>query len=430
MVIKKDKWLTSIIIILYMILISLSYVDYVYPTYGYMGFPVGTTINYILLLPSVFLMSVLGIILLPDRICKPSDILITITFWIIVLPTIALIPVISTLDYDNQILTMVIMILSVVMIKIISSIKFIFYFGLNDRLFWRCFYFLFSINMILLFIFYKVDLMKFITLTNIKDLYLLRSEFKDESINAPLFINYLFFASSKVFIPLLLLKGLNDNNKAKILLASFCQLYLFMVTGSKSIFLGLLILYIFWVSFNKTINLKSVKFSIFIGSIMVFSYIFFLLGVDQLINIIGRRTIIIPGMLTNVYIDYFSNHDFAFLGYSILSKFIDYSYFTDPAYVIGEQVFNRPEMSANVNYLGAAYADFGYLGILVFVFITALLYKVYDILFYQIKDKNIVLTLLMLPTWVLMDGSLITAITTHGLFWILVILICFPKEKR
>ncbi|WP_318460538.1 O-antigen polymerase [Photobacterium leiognathi] len=426
----KRRLVTCVIVILYMALISISYVQYVYPAYGYMGFPVGKNIDFPFLIISAIFLSIVSFLVLPSDIFKPTDLLITITFWLIILPSVSLIPVISTSDIYRKILTVLIFSLVLIIMKSISMIKISMKFGMSEKYFAPIFYTFFVINMCLIIYYYRVNIDSFLSMTSIKDLYNIRMTFRGDNNETPKLVEYLFFASSKVFIPFLFIKGLENKSKTILILAFSCQMYLFLVTGSKSIFLGLFLVYVLWLFFHKYKKITSLSFSLLIFSVIFVSYSLFLIGYDQVINVIGRRAIIIPGMLTNVYLDFFSEHNFGFLGYSIFSKIVHYTYNTDPAFVIGKNVFERPEMSANVNYIGSSFADFGYWGVIVFTFLATLLYKFFDACFYNTKDKVMILSLLILPTWVLVDGSLITAMTTHGLLWIFFIFMFYPKGEE
>ncbi|MNE58484.1 hypothetical protein D3C80_1535170 [compost metagenome] len=161
--------------------------------------------------------------------------------------------------------------------------------------------------------------------------------------------------------------------------------------------------------------------------IVVFSLILAFLNYTLLQEIVVRRAMVMPGMLSNMYFNYFKTHDFTLMGQSIFSFLFEYKYDKPPPYLIGDFYFNRTEMSANANYMAAAYGDFGVIGTICITLFCGLYFKLLNII---ANSKKIVVTSCMLsivPMWALLDSAFITVLITHGLIWILIIFILLPK---
>ena len=259
--------------------------------------------------------------------------------------------------------------------------------------------------------------------------YDIREGFRDTSV--PQIVKYMFFATSKALVPLLFLYALREKNKALALLVFLIQVCIFAVSGHKSVFLGVILVYLSWQYFSRNGCIRVYSVSLWI---VVFCSISFILdwafGYNFLVNIFTRRMILVPGMLSGMYYEFYANNEYAKLAYSLLSSVFTYNYSSTPPFVIGNYYFDSDFMSANVNYLASGFAEFGYLGMIIFVLLASFLYKSLDMAASNNKDSNFLICALLLPTWVLVDSSLLTAMITHGLLLISIIVLLYPKLRE
>ncbi|HBC3535259.1 TPA: hypothetical protein KDZ66_004214 [Vibrio vulnificus] len=295
----------------------------------------------------------------------------------------------------------------------------------------KTFFILFStaaiLSALVVFLFYKPSLINLLNISDISELYNIRGEFREITSNVPSFARYVFSWSSKIVVPILLVYGLAKKNNIVILLALTFGLLLFSATGLKSIFLGTIVTYISWMVLSR-VHVSFNFLSILICVIILLSLALHEVGYWQFNAIIIRRVLVIPGLLTGYFIDYFSNNEFTYLAYSIFSGVFDYKYDVTPPFVIGEFYFGRNDMSANASYLASAFGDFGYSGCILFTVILAIVYRNLDFWAEKIKATPEVSAIILLPTWALVDSSLITVLFTHGLLIIVLFAFFLPKS--
>ena len=103
-----------------------------------------------------------------------------------------------------------------------------------------------------------------------------------------------------------------------------------------------------------------------------------------------------------------------YLAGSHLNPFLSSPYNMPTAHLIGKIYYNRPAMGANTGYLGDAYMNFGFLGILLFSVILGIVLVILD----SITAKtNITLAVgaMTMPIFALANGALFTVLGTNGL---------------
>lgn len=117
-----------------------------------------------------------------------------------------------------------------------------------------------------------------------------------------------------------------------------------------------------------------------------------------------------------------STHPKALLSYSIFEKFIDPVYDKSPPYIIGTEYFGRPEMATNANMFADAFANFGYIGFLIYTVILAAILWLYDSLTQNEKWQGVGIILFVVPAWCLADTALTTTFVTGGMVFTFVIM--------
>ena len=401
----------------------------VQPKYEYMGYPKVESFSFFKFFISIVFLY-LSSMNLVKVIEKPSHILMYITYLFVICPTISLMSIVIDMEVIEYLLNMIVIYFSFLIICLISKsdVNISIYKEIDKRLYiWLFFIFLFfSISCVIYF--YGFNISKIFSLSSVGELYDIRNEFRNDNSSVPSVVQYLFFWNIKVLVPFLFLFGLLIKNKKLILISLFLQFVLFSVSGQKSIFLGLIFVYCFWVLLNRYPDKSGfyLKLSFFI--LLLTSLILILGGQDVLLDIIVRRMIIIPGVLTSLYFDFFSQNDFSKFGYSIFKGLFDYNYDFSPPFVIGSYYFSRSDLSANANFIASAYGEFGYISCIIFSLLVSVIYKVIDSC---LLDKNNIRKLCtvgaVLPTWALADSALLTTLITHGLFAFFILIIFIPR---
>ncbi|WP_430534782.1 hypothetical protein [Listeria rocourtiae] len=264
-------------------------------------------------------------------------------------------------------------------------------------------------------------------MVNLYDVYDIREGYHEEGRGSV--AAYAMNWQSKIFNPLLMGIGIVNRRMIFIAIGVLSQLIIFSTTGQKSVaFSTLFILGILWCVGKKGQNF-GVRF-LFSIAFLVFACIVldFLSGGIQFTEIMTRRLMMVPGVLSSFYYDFFTANPHTHLGYSIFSSFVDYPYDANPPFLIGEAYFNNLEASANANLWADAFSAFGLWGVGIYTGILAIILWIYDSI---AKHNQFLLSvvLLAMPIWSLIDSSLITTFLTHGLLLAIIINYLLTAKK-
>lgn len=256
----------------------------------------------------------------------------------------------------------------------------------------------------------------------LSDIYVARSSFKS---NLSSISSYSFWWLAKISVPVFLVYSIQNKKYIHFLVGIVILIYLFLISGHKSVyFTPILILFFYYM--GKTYD-KKLMFAM--TGLLIF---IILLNIpDLLINrnlfksIFVRRIFFVPALLNEYYFDFFTNNHI-YLSHSILSHFFDYQFTADPAYVIGETYFNKPDMSSNNGLISDAYMNFGYAGVVIYSLIFATILAFFNSIEINHKYFGIFVFYMM----IFRGSAFLTVILTHG-FWIMILLsFLIFKEKN
>lgn len=426
-----DRFFRYIVTSIYSICCVYLYVDFAYPTYSYIGWQLNDNYSIFgIILTS--LLSSLIVLFINKKVSRPIDLLVLFSFLLIYIPSINL----GNIVLDNNsgygvlcgayTMSMIILLFfSKVEISTISNL------GLKTNQFKYFLIFIITIMYFLVLLSYKPDVSNVYKLIDFSDVYDIRENYKERTQEVGL-INYLFTWLIKIFIPLLLVFGMVKKNKL-IKYGAFILVFpLFLISGHKSIILSLILVYLFYILLKKNEIKGGLNFNIIIyyltGSILVGCFLSYL-NINLINDVLFRRAILVPGVLSNMYFDFFSKNEHTYLAYSFLSSFFDYKYNINPPFVIGDYYFGRIQMSANANYWASGFAEFGVFGTIIMTFIAGFYYKILDCLNTFKEDKLLGCALVIAPTWALMDSALPIVLITHGLILVIFLIYLFPSKN-
>jgi oligosaccharide repeat unit polymerase len=208
-------------------------------------------------------------------------------------------------------------------------------------------------------------------------------------------------------------------------LGLFLQFVLFLMTGHKAylfspvLLISLLILYKF-----KNMFLISI---IGLSSVVFGGLFLYITGISNAFSsLFIRRLIFIPAQNYFYYYEYFSTHKFMMLSHSIFSPFVDNPYDKPIPNVIGDVFYNK-DMWVNTGYLADAYMNFGFIGMILFSIVLGVLFLFVDSIFSRIKVP-IVLSALFISFFSLLNGALLTTMLTSGILFGITILFFYPAH--
>jgi hypothetical protein len=141
--------------------------------------------------------------------------------------------------------------------------------------------------------------------------------------------------------------------------------------------------------------------------------------------------ILLPGLISGYFYEFFSINPKAYLGHSIFSSFINYPYSSTPPIVVGEHYWGQSIITANANanIWADGYANFGYIGMVLFSILLGFILWIYDSISSKINFKIAVL-MLCIPAFSLSNSALLTTILTHGIGLTILLLYLMPNEIK
>lgn len=408
------------------------YISFAYPTYSYAGWQLNESYSYFNIILIGLLSSIL-VLFINNKLNKPIDLLVLFSFLLIYIPSINLanIVLVNNSGGDELVVTYTI---SMFLLIFFSKIKFykIRNIGLDNNNFTKSLIVLVLLLYFVILIYYKPDFRNIYSLLDFSDVYDIREDYKERTQEVGV-VNYFFTWMIKVFIPLLLILGMVKGSSWIKYSSFFLVIPMFFISGHKSIIFSLLLVWFFYLYLKKNEKHNGLNFNTILlfltGSISIGCLLSYL-GFNIVNDVVFRRAILVPGMLSNMYFDFFSKNEHTYLAYSFLRDFFDYKYNVNPPFVIGDYYFGRLQMSANANYWASGFADFGMLGTIGVTIIAGIYYKILDSLNEFKEEKLLGCALVIAPTWALIDSALPTVLITHGLILVVFIIYFFPSRNR
>lgn len=426
---NEQKSVVAFLAFAYCVMLAYSYVRYIQPNYEYMGFLLNSRPAYIEFFVFIFFASLISIFL-PGQIRKPSDVFVYFSYFIVYLPSVS-VSYFSLLSpgepYVWLLLTFTLCIL-VALLGVRLSIKLPELVDMRERRFWVAIGVLVAVLCIPVFYYYKINLNIVSQLQEISSLYDIREEYRATNASIPAVAQYAFAWLIKVVAPLVLILGLCRKNLTLVASSVFLIFILFTVSGHKSIFLSLFLILGFWGAFSTDKGVTAYRAAFAFAFVCLFGLLLSYFNFHVVTEILVRRMMVVPGLLSGYYFEYYNSGNYTFLGHSILASVAGYGEQPSPPFLIGAHYFGRATMSANVNYIASAYADFGVLGGLFFTALAVFLFRVFDVAAARKESQKILCLAVLMPTWAMVDSALLTVMLTHGLLLLLAILCFFPKR--
>ncbi len=238
------------------------------------------------------------------------------------------------------------------------------------------------------------------------------------------FVKYSVDWLKNVFAPLLFAPALADKSRFSAIFGLFgvVTLYLvFALTGYKSAFFVPVAIVGLYISLSRDgkyfIPLLLGGFLIgLLGTV----FINLITGLVAPLSLV-RRFLIVPGVVSGYFIDFFHAHPKTLMSERFfIQPFIDYPYSMQPARVIGER-YMWDGTYANAHMWAEGYMSFGVIGMVLFTAIFAGVCWAYDSITQNLR-VNIAGALLAAMVIVFINTDIITALVTHGMALLLVLM--------
>jgi hypothetical protein len=264
------------------------------------------------------------------------------------------------------------------------------------------------------------------TLPSFNDVYGVRDEFRVEESALPA-LGYVVPMLDKIVNPFMIVRGLFTRSWGWAVAGVLGELYLYAEQGNKTASLAPIALvgaFLFLRMRRPTGTIVLLAASI--ASVVVMT-VDRLLASNDLTSLFIRRTLVLPGLTTAGYVQFFDDAPKAQLGHSVLSSFVHYPYDSEPADLVGADFFGNPDTHANGNWLADGYANFGYPGMLAATIVLILLLWAVDDATRGLSAPFACM-LFVVPAISLAESAILTAILTHGFFALIVLCALAPRD--
>jgi hypothetical protein len=246
-------------------------------------------------------------------------------------------------------------------------------------------------------------------------------------------LGYLLTGQAYVINPLILARGVFRRRPSLIVIALIGQFLLYSSTGFKAVLFSFVAVLGMALLFRGTKPRGSSAFLVAPIAVMVVSA-----AADELqggltwTSVFTRRFMLTPGLLSSVYVAYFSDNPVARYGYSFLRTWIDYPYELPPPKRIADFLVPGSVGYANANLFADGFANFGWFGIFIAAAVLLIWLRVLDRASRGLPMRVAAMAVVM-PSIMLSNTSVFTAMLSHGLLMGTVVLAIAPRtgwERR
>ncbi|NOU16870.1 MAG: hypothetical protein HOO91_04850 [Bacteroidales bacterium] len=236
-------------------------------------------------------------------------------------------------------------------------------------------------------------------------------------------VSYFYFWIIKVIAPIAIIYGFTHKKYLFALTGLFMMLFIFMVSGHKSVFFSIFIIVIFYL-LGSTYEIKTKKILTYILMIILICPLVDLVFSTKIYeSIVVQRIFFLPALLNHYYFQFFE-HQPLYLSHSILSHFIKYPYSADPAIIIGETFFNKGN-HANNGIISDGYMNFGIIGGVVWGFLVSLILAYFNSINIDKRYFGVIFIFIL----EILSSAFLTSILSSGMFLLIILSILVLKEK-
>lgn len=256
----------------------------------------------------------------------------------------------------------------------------------------------------------------------------------------PGIFGYIFPSVSNVLIPIAVILSIKLQKYLLCTVIMGCSVILFGMTHHKAVLFmpfALVFLYHCFSISRKTYIIGYFFLFISIVCIVEIVYIRLYLNSNDIVayisSYVSRRILFTPAMLDSIFVDFFSINETYYWSSSRFGAWAAESpYAVTAPYLIGEKYFSDPAMSANTGIIGSGVANAGIYGVLLYSLIVGALISSLNGYGRRIGHATVAAVSLVTIFYVMSTTDLTTAILSHGLLLLFVILSIFsiPASKK
>ncbi len=235
---------------------------------------------------------------------------------------------------------------------------------------------------------------------------------------------YLYTWLAKVFIPFFIVISVSKKRYILTLLGVLLLVYFYLTITQKSVFFYSIIVLGFALFKNyKKLTLYFVLGYLFVALVGIALRVYHHSIILESLAV--RRTIIFPEFANILYFKFYQNHHI-YLAYSFINPFIKYKDPLLPPFMIGSYFYGRPNLSVNNGFISQGFADFGHVGVLIYIGIIVLLFIFLNSLKIHPKFSGLIFILF----FSIVSSFWTTVLFNHGALWLILMLYFFGTQKE
>lgn len=260
---------------------------------------------------------------------------------------------------------------------------------------------------------------------SLNDVYDQREDYH-EALAASSLLGYLVSTQANVVNPIVLARLIQKRQWGWVPFIVAAQLLLYTATGFRSVLLSIIAIPLMILLFKQA-RPRMITLMWGAAGLLLICWVIDTAGNSiTLSSLFGRRFLYTPARLSGLYFEWFSNNPLAMLGNSVLRPFIDSPYEYSPARTISLWVTGSPAQSMNANVFAAGFAEFGWVGLLGVGVLLGIYLRLLD------KAASglpiwLVAAVVVMPSITLSNTALHTAMLSHGLLALMVLLAIMPR---
>lgn len=414
--IKQRSIAVLIYLIIYKLMLDISYIGFVHKLFEYMGFYLD--FNLIKYMVSFIIMISLYIAI-PKNQEKPSTIILQLHYIMMIIPMFT---IYAFMDESSLFLILIVsmFLLQSILLRILPNIKII---RIKESK--KILYVLLGfITVVVYTTMIAINGMPSLAALNDSNVYLIRA-----SISYPFAMTYLVNWQAQVINPFLISIAYLEKKWRLLFFSIFLQFFLYLMTAHKTFLLITIAIIFTMVIISKWDFLIMSSKTAALGTFSLFIF-YKITNLILIPSILLRRLLFVPAHIKFSYYDFFSKNEFMYFSLGVIGKVfnIKYPYDINIAYLIGEEYYNSPGTWVNVGYLADAYANMGVFGMFVISILFISILKLIDSLSLTVgKELTIGITLFSILS--LNDGSLLTSLLTGGFLFLLCVLYLYSSSK-